>query len=70
MICSKLLTTAFRSFRKKNLKSSKETQKEIATAGPKWTKKVLKSILAADPIIIFGGSPMSVAVPPIFEAKA
>jgi hypothetical protein len=32
------------------------------------TINVLKSMFAADPIIMFGGSPIRVEVPPIFDA--
>ena len=40
----------------------------IITIGAKFSKKALKSkCLFADPIIMFGGSPINVAVPPIFE---
>ncbi len=40
----------------------------IITIGAKLSKKALKSkCLFADPIIILGGSPINVAVPPIFE---
>lgn len=40
----------------------------MITIGAKLNKKALKSkCLFAEPIIIFGGSPINVAVPPIFE---
>ena len=32
-------------------------------------KNEVKSIFAAEPIIIFGGSPIKVAAPPIFDAR-
>ena len=41
----------------------------MRTAGPKCIKKSLNGILAALPIRIFGGSPISVVVPPMFESK-
>jgi hypothetical protein len=41
-----------------------------ATVGPRLNLNELKSIFAAEPIMIFGGSPISVAAPPMFEARA
>ena len=38
-------------------------------AGARFTRKSMKLRPAAEPIMIFGGSPMSVAVPPIFEDR-
>jgi hypothetical protein len=52
-----------------NLNSNKETAKVIAIVGPILTINEIKSIFAAEPIIILGGSPISVAAPPIFELK-
>jgi len=37
--------------------------------GPIWTMNVVKSIPAALPIRMFGGSPMRVAVPPMLQAS-
>ena len=39
------------------------------TAGPVVTTKSAKLRPALEPIMMFGGSPISVAVPPMFEAK-
>ena len=39
------------------------------TTGARLTRNAPKSRSAADPMRMFGGSPMSVAVPPMFEAK-
>jgi hypothetical protein len=52
-----------------NLNSNKETAKVIAIVGPILTINEIKSIFAAEPIIILGGSPISVAAQPIFDAK-
>ena len=38
--------------------------------GPTWIRKLRKSIPAALPIMMLGGSPTRVAVPPIFESMA
>ena len=38
--------------------------------GVRWYTKAIKSSCAFDAIMIFGGSPISVAVPPIFDARA
>ena len=38
--------------------------------GRRMIKKALNESPAADPISILGGSPISVAVPPMFERKA
>ena len=46
------------------------TGKIIKITGLTWTIKSIKLSLAAEPIIILGGSPMRVAVPPTFEAIA
>ena len=40
-----------------------------ATANPVFFRKSTNDRFAALPIIIFGGSPMSVAVPPTLEAR-
>ena len=39
------------------------------TTGARLTRKSPKSRPAAEPMRMFGGSPMSVAVPPMFDAK-
>ncbi len=52
---------------KKNLSMNKEETKVINTVGPNPSINELKSIFAAEPIIMFGGSPIKVAVPPILE---
>ena len=39
------------------------------TTGARLTRKSTKSSPAAEPMRMFGGSPMRVAVPPMFEAK-
>ena len=39
------------------------------TTGARLTRKSAKSSPAAEPMRMFGGSPMRVAVPPMFEAK-
>jgi hypothetical protein len=36
--------------------------------GVRWRTNSLKERLAAEPMMMLGGSPISVAVPPIFEA--
>lgn len=59
----------FRSFLKNSLINNKINTKTTAIVGPKYIRKELKSIPAADPIKIFGGSPIKVADPPTFEAK-
>jgi hypothetical protein len=41
-----------------------------AIVGPRLSMNELKSIFAAEAIMIFGGSPISVAAPSIFEARA
>jgi hypothetical protein len=41
----------------------------MAIGGPIWIRNELKSIEAAEPIRIFGGSTIRVAAPPIFDAK-
>ena len=41
----------------------------MTAMGPMIMMNSLKPSPAADAIMIFGGSPMSVAIPPIFEAK-
>src|SRR5918995_4568711 len=59
-----------RSFRKKNLSKNIDAINTIATVGPMLIKNELKSIFAAEPIKIFGGSPISVAEPPILDTSA
>jgi hypothetical protein len=39
------------------------------TTGVRLTRKSPKPSPAAEPMRMFGGSPMSVAVPPMFDAK-
>jgi len=41
----------------------------IPATGARLTRKALKESLAAEPIMMLGGSPMRVAVPPMLEAK-
>ena len=41
----------------------------MTTTGARLTRKSPKSSPAAEPMRMFGGSPMRVAVPPMFEAK-
>jgi hypothetical protein len=59
-----------RSFRKNNLNKNSDATNIIAIVGPILIKNELKSIFAAEPIRIFGGSPISVAAPPIFDTSA
>ncbi len=40
----------------------------MSTAGPSLARKSKKVRPVAEPIMMFGGSPMSVAVPPTFDA--
>ncbi len=46
-----------------------DTNKIKTTISVSSRKKAIKDKLAALPMIIFGGSPIKVAVPPIFEAR-
>ena len=41
----------------------------MTTTGARFTRKSPKSSPAAEPMRMLGGSPISVAVPPMFEAK-
>ena len=41
----------------------------ITTTGVRLTRKSTKPRPAAEPIMMLGGSPIRVAVPPMFEAK-
>jgi len=45
------------------------TKRANKTNGPLLIAKSVKVRLTALPIMIFGGSPIKVAVPPILEAK-
>ena len=40
-----------------------------SATGARWTRNAMKSSPAAEPIRMFGGSPMSVAVPPTLDAR-
>ena len=44
------------------------TARMMRTAGPSTARKSKKVNPVAEPIMMFGGSPMRVAVPPTFEA--
>ena len=48
---------------------ARKTAMITTTTGARLTRKSPKSSPAAEPIRMFGGSPMSVAVPPMFDAK-
>jgi hypothetical protein len=39
------------------------------TTGARWIRNSAKSSWAREPMMMFGGSPISVAVPPMFEAS-
>ena len=45
------------------------TRRTTKTTGLRFITKSLNVRSTADPIMMFGGSPMSVAVPPMLEAK-
>ncbi len=48
---------------------TRNTPKMSSTTGPRFTRKSMKSRPAAEPMRMFGGSPMRVAVPPMFDAR-
>jgi hypothetical protein len=58
-----------KSFRNRILNNTRETLNVTNIVGPIWTIKELKSIFAAEPIIILGGSPIRVAAPPTLDAS-
>ena len=41
----------------------------VSTTGVRWNRKSVNESSSADPMRMFGGSPISVAVPPILDAK-
>jgi len=60
---------AFKDFRNINIIKRTMTNKIINTTKVNSFKKSINESPAALPIMIFGGSPINVAVPPIFDAK-
>src|SRR4026209_2519959 len=66
---SKLWGFCESSFLNINFKINNDTNKETAIVGPMLIINEVKSIFAAEPINILGGSPISVAVPPTFDAS-
>ena len=48
---------------------SRKTPKMMTTIGVRLARKATKSSPEAEPMRMFGGSPMRVAVPPMFEAR-
>ena len=63
------LGVSFNSLRKRIQAVPKKTTRIISAIGVKLAAKVTKSIPAALPINMFGGSPTRVAVPPMFDAR-
>ena len=59
----------FSSFLNIILKSKNEKASVIIISGVICHAKSINEILAAEPIIMFGGSPISVVAPPIFDAN-
>jgi|GEM_PF-6705645 len=55
---------------KTTFQTSIQTPMITMMAGDRCTMKSMKSKPALEAIMMFGGSPMSVAVPPMFEARA
>jgi len=64
------LLTGRRSLRKKTSSNSNVTSQGPATSGAMLMRNVTKSMSAALPIMMFGGSPTSVATPPMFDSMA
>src|ERR671923_725029 len=69
MSSSRCCGFALRSFLKSNFNKISEATNETATAGPMLIINELKLMFAAEPISMFGGSPISVAAPPTFEVN-
>ena len=63
-----ICTVVFNSFLKINF-SKTILKKSYKDWGAILMKNEVKSIFAAEPIIIFGGSPIKVAAPPILDAR-
>src|SRR5574341_198658 len=57
------------SFLNKNFSMNIDATSEMPIVGPKWNMNALKSMPAAEPMRMLGGSPMSVAVPPTLDAS-
>ena len=55
--------------RNENRMITAKAAKTSTMTGPRLVRKASKSRPEADPMRMFGGSPMSVAVPPMFEAR-
>jgi hypothetical protein len=62
-----IFTIVFNSFLKIILINTNPNRKVISIDGAILMKKELKSIFAAEPIIMFGGSPIKVAAPHILD---
>jgi hypothetical protein len=56
-------------FAKSTRVSSTKATKTTTTIGVMWTRKSLKVSPARLPMMMFGGSPISVAAPPMLEAR-
>ena len=56
--------------RKTSFSITMKTARITAITGVRWTTKSLKVKFALEAIMMLGGSPISVAVPPMFEASA
>jgi hypothetical protein len=49
--------------------TSVNTASSMSTIGPMWTRKSLNDRPARLPMMMFGGSPINVAAPPMFDAS-
>ena len=67
--CSIFSGAAFKPFLNIKIRTAIDARNIIVTIGVSSRTKSIKLKPALAPIIIFGGSPISVAVPPIFEAR-
>ena len=64
-----IFTIVFNSFLKIIFINTNPNRKVTSIDGAILMKKELKSIFAAEPIIMFGGSPIKVAAPPILDER-
>ena len=64
-----MFTIVFNSFLKIIFIKTNPNRKVTSIGGAILIKNELKSIFAAEPIIMFGGSPIKVAAPPILDAR-
>src|SRR5665648_431015 len=64
-----IFTIVFNSFLKIIFIKTNPNRKVTSIDGAILMKKELKSIFAAEPIMIFGGSPIKVAAPPILDER-